>query len=203
MCVRVLVCVQRVCKSCGAFVLVVKHCVRIHFLSVAFFPLPFFPFLSYHLPSRSSSQHIVICSSCTASKKGLNLPRLSLSLSLSYQAYSGPPPFLSTTPLVTAELRPLCFAFSLALIALIPHPDNIVIWIHFRAVVWIQHNIPDLVLSTQKGGFTCDSSQPQVQLKVYPLSSSQVISIKQHQHQSTEACIHQQASCGFSHPFLY
>lgn len=127
-------------------------------------------------------KHIVICSSCTASKKGSNLPRLSLS----YQAYSAFPPFLSTSPLVTAELRPLCFAFTLALIALVPHPDNIVIWIHFRAVIWIQHNLPDLVLSTQKGGFTCDSSQPQVQLKVYPLSSSQVISIKQHQHQSTE-----------------
>lgn len=44
-CVRV----QRVCKSCGAFVLVVKHCVRIHFLSVAFFPLPFFslPIVSF------------------------------------------------------------------------------------------------------------------------------------------------------------
>lgn len=92
-CERVLVCAC-VCKSCGAFVLGVKHWVRIHFLSVCFSLFLFFlSFPSYRI--------IYIAISITIHRHLFVLhgfkERFDSAPSLSYQAYSAPPP-LSTHP---------------------------------------------------------------------------------------------------------
>lgn len=128
MCVRVCS-VCSVCKSCGAFVLVVKHFVRIHFLSIVF-SLFLFAFLSYRIVRIAfpitTHRHLFVLHGFKE--------RFDSAQSLSCQAHSAPPPPLSLSlhthiPLGHRRASTAHLRLHLGPHTLDSHPDNIVIWI--------------------------------------------------------------------------
>lgn len=159
MCVLCCVCCVCVCKSCGAVVLVVRHCVRIHFFSVVFLVLPSllfnFCFLSlslfplpYHPHRVSPSQHIVVCLVCTASKKGSILPRSLISQLIPAAPLPTHPPW-SPQSFDRSASPSLSLSLSLS-ITLISHFDNIVIGIVWGLLLYGSGPIYQIFVHTER-----------------------------------------------------